>query len=168
MRIGFVLIGAAVATAQMVGCASTAMKTPARDVAHDPFREAQLELRDTLETIINDVASANVAGLRSSHLESDKFTKFGPRRFDRQNVAQCNESEAAFFTSIQDFELEAKDLRIDVFGEVAILTYYPHVSFTIDGENRQGSGRQTLVFLKTADGWKIIHEHGTPLAKFAQ
>ena len=137
-----------------------------RDIDHYPFPKAQAELRETLRVIINDAATADVAGLRASHLKSDKFTKFGPRRFARQDVEQCNESEAAFFTSIQDFESEVKNLKIDVFGEVAIMTYYPHVSFKKDGEIRKGSSRQTLVFLKTDDGWKIVHEHGTPKSCF--
>ncbi len=164
MRIGVFLISAGLVAFQVGGCASTR----ARDIAHYPYPEAQAELRETLNAIYNDAATANVSGLRAIHLKSDKFTKFGPRGFDRQDVEQCNESEAAFFTSIQDFESEVKDLKIDVFGEVAIMTYYPHVSFKKDGEVRQGSSRQTLVFLKTADGWKIIHEHGTPKAKFEQ
>lgn len=29
-------------------------------------------------------------------------------------------------------------------------------------EFKYASGRQTLVFLKTNVGWKIVHEHGTP------
>ena len=45
---------------------------------------------------------------------------------------------------------------------------YSHVSFKKDGEVMQRSGRHTLVFLKTVDGWKIIHEHGTPKMCFEQ
>jgi ketosteroid isomerase-like protein len=106
--------------------------------------------------------AADVEGLRAAHLVSDKFTKFGPRRFDRQDVSRANESEAAFFGSISNFKQEVKDLKIDVFGDIGIATYYPHVSFVQNGEEKTGTGRQTLVFLKTENGWKIVHEHGTP------
>lgn len=58
-------------------------------------------------------------------------------------------------------EYRVDDLKIDVFGDVGIATYYPHVSFTSDGEMVTVMGRQTLVFLETAEGWKIVHEHGT-------
>jgi ketosteroid isomerase-like protein len=57
--------------------------------------------------------------------------------------------------------MEVKDLKIDVFGEIGIATYYPHVSFEKEGKQNAGSARQTLVFLKTSDGWKIVHEYGT-------
>jgi len=61
--------------------------------------------------------------------------------------------------------MEAKDIKIDVFGDVGIATYYPHFSFEKNGVESKGEGRQTLVFLKTNEGWKIIHEHGTKRLK---
>jgi ketosteroid isomerase-like protein len=73
-----------------------------------------------------------------------------------------NESEAAYIRSVSYLHYEVEDLKIDVFGDVGIVTYYPHVSFVKDGEEMSGIGRQTLVFLKTETGWKIVHEHGTP------
>jgi len=133
-----------------------------QDLVNDPFPEAQAELRAVVESIAMDAMTADVTGLRAIHLQSDKFTKFGPRRFDRQDVATTNESEAAYFTSLSNLKYEVKDLKIDVFGDIGVVTYYPHVSFVINGEQKEGSGRQTLVFLKTTDGWKIVHEHGTP------
>ena len=132
-----------------------------QDLINDPFPEAQAELREVVKSIVKDAMTANIEGLKAAHLGSDKFTKFGPRRFDRQDVASTNESEAAFFGSISNYKQEVKELKIDVFGDIAIVTYYPHVSFVQDGETKKGSGRQTLVFLKTTNGWMIVHEHGT-------
>jgi ketosteroid isomerase-like protein len=45
---------------------------------------------------------------------------------------------------------------------------YPQVSFQKDGELVRAFGRRRLIFLVTADRWKIIHEHGTPKACFGQ
>ncbi len=132
-----------------------------RDLINDPFPAAQAELRDVVNSIVHDVETANIEGLHSIHLDSDKFTKFGPRSFERQGVASTNESEAAFWGSVSDTRLEVEQLKIDVFGNVAVVTYYPHASFVKDGEETEVHGRQTLVLLKTADGWKIVHEHGT-------
>ncbi len=131
------------------------------DLVNDPFPQAQAELRTAVESIGRDAMITNIEGLKAAHLNSEKFTKFGPRSFDRQDVANTNESEAAFFGSIQNLDYRIKDLKVDVFGDVGIATYYPHVSFTKDGEARTATGRQTLVFLKTAEGWKLVHEHGT-------
>lgn len=131
------------------------------DLVGDPFPEAQAELREVVRTIADDAKTANLDGLRAIHLESDKFTKFGPRSFDRQDVASTNRSEVAFWGSASVVDYETRDLKIDVFGDVGIVTYYPHVTFMRDGVERQASGRQTLVFLRTAHGWRIVHEHGT-------
>jgi ketosteroid isomerase-like protein len=133
-----------------------------QDLINDQFPEAQAEIREVVESIVRDAETANIEGLQMAHLNSDKFTKFGPRSFNRQDLESTNDSEAAFFGSISNYKQEVKDLKIDVFGEIGIATYYPHVSFEKDGEKKQVSGRQTFVFLKTKDGWKIVHEHGTP------
>jgi ketosteroid isomerase-like protein len=132
-----------------------------QDPVNDLFPEAQAELREAVMSIAKDIMAADIEGLQSAHLVSDKFTKFGPRSFDRQDVTSTNESEAAFFSSVSNMNYEVKDLKIDVFGDIGIATYYPHVSFMKDGEEKKASGRQTLVFLKTENGWKIVHEHGT-------
>lgn len=124
-------------------------------------REAQIEIRDAVYGIKADIESANIQGLQEIHLVSEKFTKFGPRNFERQDVESTNKSEADFFSSISEASYQINDLKIDVFGDVGIATYYPKVSFIRDGEQVQATGRQTLVFLRTDAGWKLIHEHGT-------
>ena len=127
----------------------------------ETFPDSQAELRDVVDTIANDVMTANIESLQALHLVSEKFSKFGPRSFDRQDVAGTNASEAAFFSSVSDMIYRVDDLKIDVFGDIGIVTYYPRVSFVKEGETRLVNGRQTLVFLKTDQGWKIVHEHGT-------
>jgi ketosteroid isomerase-like protein len=141
------------------GCVSGSHE--ARDLVHDPFVDRQWEIREAVMSIKRDIEASNIAGLQATHLEGEKFTKFGPRSFERQDVAGTNESEAAFFGSISNAKYEARDLKIDVFGDVGIATYYPEVSFVRDGNEVVVSGRQTLVFLKTDSGWKLVHEHGT-------
>lgn len=143
----------------LVGC--TADKQDPRDLVNDKFADHQGEIRDAILSIQRDIETANVEGLQALHLESTKFTKFGPRSFERQDVASANESEAAFFSSITNAKYETRDLKIDVFGDVGIATYYPAVSFERDGNDVEVAGRQTLVFLKTDSGWKLVHEHGT-------
>lgn len=123
--------------------------------------QAQEEIRTAIDAIIKDAEDANLDGLASSHLNSTKFSKFGPRKFERQDLESTNASEAAFFGSIANYKQEVHDLKVDVFGDIAIATYYPHVSFERDGEQVAVTGRQTFVFIRTNDGWKLVHEHGT-------
>lgn len=132
-----------------------------QDIINDPFPQARAELREVVKSIAKDAMTANIEGLQSIHLKSEKFTKFGPRNFDRQNVTSTNESESAFFGSVSNMNYEFEELKIDVFGNIGIVTYYPHVFFVKNGEEYKVDGRQTLVFLNTENGWKIVHEHGT-------
>lgn len=122
---------------------------------------AKSQIYDAVMAIKKDIENSNIPGLQEAHLNSPKFSKFGPRKFERQDVEATNESEEAFFSSISDASYKVKELKIDVFKDVGIATYYPVVSFVRDGERIKASGRQTLVFINTRDGWKLIHEHGT-------
>lgn len=132
------------------------------DLIGEPYLSVQEEITEVINSIVKDAEEANIEGLKSAHLESEKFSKFGPRNFNRQDVASTNETEAAFFGSISNYKQEVRDLKVDVFNDVAVATYYPYVTYVLNGEEIIGSGRQTFVFLNTQDGWKLVHEHGTP------
>lgn len=153
------VLSVAIISVFFVGC--TTDEQEAIDLVDDPFVDRQSEIRAAVLSIKSDVEASNPVGLRALHLNSAKFTKFGPRDFERQDVTSTNESEAAFFGSITNAEYEIQDLKIDVFGDIGIATYYPQVRFMRDGHEVQVSGRQTLVFLKTGSDWKLVHEHGT-------
>ena len=144
-----------------VGCISTPTHPVHRDIVHDPFTEAKEEILATVLRIHQDAESGNVGALRFHHLNSPKFSKFGPRKHERQTFEETSESEASFFTSITDFKIDPKNMKVDVFGDVAVVTYYPYVTFKKDGKKMKGRGRQTVVFVQTTEGWLIAHEHGT-------
>lgn len=150
-----------VCVASLLYCACAVEEQGAKDIVDEPFVDQESEIREAIMSIKSDIESSNIEGIQDAHLNSERFTKFGPRRFERQDVSSANASEAAFFGSIKNVKYEVNDLKIDVFGEVGIATYYPEVSFVRDGSNVTVSGRQTFVFLKTDSGWKLIHEHGT-------
>lgn len=152
------LVGGA---AQCALSLSVAWADPARHPVGDASPGAEAELRAAVMSIANDIMTANLEGLQAAHLASGKYSKFGPRKFERQDLDEANASEAAFFGSISNVDYRVEDLKIDVFGDIGIVTYYPRVSFVAENESRTVDGRQTLVFLKTGDGWKIVHEHGT-------
>ncbi len=144
-----------------VGCVSTPTPIGDRDIVHDRFPEAEEEVRATMRKLRHDAVTGNVEALPSHHLNSPKFSKFGPRKHERQTIEETNASERAFWSSVTDVSLDTRDMKVDVFGDVAVVTYYPHVTFKIDGKMTTGDGRQTLVFVRTNDGWLVAHEHGT-------
>jgi len=120
------------------------------------------ELRTIIKQIWVDVVSGDLEALRSTHLNSPKFSKFGPRISERQDVKSTNETETEHVLSISDASFDLEDIKVDVFGEMAVTTFYNNYSFTKNNIRVQGKGRVTLVFLNTEEGWKIIHEHSSP------
>ena len=100
--------------------------------------------------------------LRAIHLDSPKFSKFGPRIAERQDVKSTNETETEHFLSMRDASFELEDIKVDIFGDIAVTTFYNNYSFIKNKIRVQGKGRVTLVFLNTEAGWKIVHEHSSP------
>jgi hypothetical protein len=70
------------------------------DIVNETFPEAQAEIRRVVESIETDAETANIKGLQAAHLNSDKFTKFGPRTFERQGVASLRQASLAQFRTL--------------------------------------------------------------------
>jgi ketosteroid isomerase-like protein len=58
--------------------------------------------------------------------------------------------------------MQARDLKIDVFGNVAIATFILDVSFKTTAAQVQKQERSTMLFVKKDEVWKITHEHFSP------
>jgi len=125
--------------------------------------EMERELRQVVMKVWEDANNSNIPELKSAHLNSPKFSKFGPRIAKRQDVEQTNESETEHFLSIMEANLVIEELKIDIFDKIGIATFYNNYSFIKNDNRVQGKGRVTLAFLRTEEGWKIIHEHSSPL-----
>ena len=133
-----------------MGCQST-----------DPSK-AEKELRTIIEQIWVDAVAGDLKALRDIHLNDPRFSKFGPRISTRQDVTSTNESETEHFSMISDASFNLEDIKVDVFEDIAVTTFYNNYSFTKNNIRVQGKGRVTLVFLNTEEGWKIVHEHSSP------
>ena len=133
-----------------------------RDIINDPFPEAQAEVTEILEEIYETAQSQDLDKLSSYHLYGPKFTEFKSGK-PRADAERNKQSEREFFTRISDFEYDLRDLNVSVFGDVAIATFHGHFQVTMGEENLSFQRQSTLVFVKTDDSWKIVHEHFSPL-----
>ncbi|NOX65957.1 MAG: nuclear transport factor 2 family protein, partial [Chlorobi bacterium] len=57
------------------------------------------------------------------------------------------------------------DLKIDVFGDVAVVTFEADFRPTMQEQVHQIWANVTLVFVKVNDTWKITHEHFSQFEK---
>lgn len=62
-----------------------------------------------------------------------------------------------------EFKMRCKDLKVKVFGDTAVATFYIHYDVVYHGRPFKSVSRVTFVFLKRNDNWYIIHEHWSPL-----
>lgn len=136
---------------------------PTVDLIHDEFPDAEQEVMETMGAITQSILDGDMDKLISFHAYGPKFTEFkngAPRNGGQENEAY----ERDLFGSVsQVVKMDAKDLKIAVFGDVANVTFHSdfHLKF---GEDLVVVNNQiTLLLVKTTDGWKIVHEHHSPL-----
>jgi len=141
---------------------SSCQQTTGRYIINDPFPEAQMEITKTLDDIYKSAQNKEFDLLRSFHLYGPKFTEFKNGE-PRANSEQNKRSEEELFTSLSDFEYDLRDLKVSVYGDVAIATFHGHFEANMGEQHLSFQLQSTLAFVKTENSWKIVHEHFSPL-----
>lgn len=133
------------------------------DLVNDEFPEAKQEVMETMGAITQSIIDGDIDKLISFHAYGPKFTEF--KNGEPRNGGEANEAyERNTFGSVTEvIKMDAKDLKIAVYGDVANVTFHSdfHLKF---GEDLVVVNDQiTLLFVNTTDGWKLVHEHHSPL-----
>ena len=94
-----------------------------------------------------------------------KFTEF--KNGEPRNGGVANEAhERNVFGSVTNVvKFDAKDLKIAVYGDVANLTFHSDFQLMFEEDLVVVNDQITLLFVKTDNGWKMVHEHHSPLNK---
>jgi len=108
----------------------------------------------------------DLPALAGFHTGRSSFTKFDENPpYTRQNSEEAFVYEQAAFANISDYTYQIEELRIDLFGEVALCTFYLNYKgmfvndYSFEGSPVRSRVRATMVLARTKDGWKIAHEH---------
>lgn len=156
------------ATQSIVVCCLLLIATSAYcadDPIRDTYPEEQKAVKAALDRIWESAGAGDVEGLADGHLDSEKFSKWE----DFTDVLLDYETTVAYETSVWSqvtrFEYEIVDLRIDVFGPVAIAAFVIPYELDLGEETIVGEERGTLVFAKDDGAWKIAHEHFSPVMR---
>ncbi len=133
------------------------------DILNDEFPEAKAEVMATFGEIAQSIKDGNMDKLISFHAYTPKFTEF--KNGEPRNDGAANEIyERALFGSVTEVvAFNADDLQIAVYGDVANLTFHSDFQLKFGDELVVVNNQITLLFVKTNDEWKMVHEHHSPL-----
>lgn len=138
---------------------------PKVDLINDEFPEAQQEIIETFGAIVQSLKDGDMDKLISFHAYSPKFTEF--KGGEPRNGGEANEEyERSVFSAVTEIvKFDAKDLAIAVYGDVANVTFHSDFQLKFGEDLVVVNDQITLLFVKTDAGWKIVHEHHSPLKK---
>ncbi len=146
-------------------CSSDDDSTPpvkSIDFINELFLAEQGEIKMALKDLFQGVKDLDADKLISYHHYGSKFTDFkdgGPRGNSETNEA----GERGFVGAISDFEHDLNDLKINVFGDVAVVTFHADFRPIINGNELHIVEQATVIWVKVNGDWKITHEHFSPL-----
>ena len=135
------------------------------DLINDEFPEAKQEVMETFGAIAQSIKDGDLDKLISFHAYGPKFTEF--KNGELRNGDEANEAhERNVFGSVSEVvKFDAKDLQIAVYGQVANLTFHSDFQLKFGKDLVVVNDQITLLFVNTKDGWKMVHEHHSPLKK---
>jgi ketosteroid isomerase-like protein len=140
------------------------VKSPPIDLVNTEFPEAKQEVMETFGAIAQSIIDGDMDALISFHAYSSKFTEF--KNGKPRNGAAANEAhERSVFGAVTEVvKFEANDLQIAVYGEVANLTFHSDFHLRFGNDLVIVNDQITLLFVNTNVGWKMVHEHHSPLS----
>ena len=110
--------------------------------------------------------SKDLQAIQGMHSNDKRFSKFGDTPpYMRMDFNETCMHEELYFASVSDYDFKINDLRIDLFGDMAIATFMiEHTGMLVDdysftGRTMNVKSRATMVFQKKGSEWLIVHEH---------
>lgn len=98
-------------------------------------------------------------------IHSDNFSKFSDTPpYHLQDYDEACLHEELFFANLSDYNFKINDLKIEVFGNIAVATFMLEQEgmivddYSFTGRRLNIKNRVTMIFKKDND-WLIIHEH---------
>jgi ketosteroid isomerase-like protein len=139
------------------GCASARSAPPSADDAR-----GQIEVR--LHEILAAAEQKDFERLDGYHLYGPAFSRFSGSSSARLDADATRRLEHAALGSIEGLKTRMDDLKIDVFGDVAVATFILDYSFQAGDKPVHAKERSTLVMVEERGEWRIAHEHLSTIA----
>ena len=140
------------------------MATAQRDsILLAPYETERAEVEQRLRQIMTAARNRAVDELESYHAFGPKFTKFDDfEPLGRQDAEATRRLEREAILGVEEFSPEVVDLKVDVFGPVALTTFVMRYDVVAEGQRLSFRARATMAFANEKGEWLIIHEHFSP------
>jgi hypothetical protein len=132
--------------------------------AHAKGNDPTQEIAKILQDICDAAKKKELDRLDAFHAYGPKFSKFDDDGLGRQDAVVGKKSERDGIGGVKAFVASFDDLKVDVFGTVAVATFILKYDVDTGKEKMAGKDRSTMVFSREGGAWKIVHEHHSPLS----
>ena len=122
--------------------------------------QAERELRQLERNLISAIQAKDTEKLK--RIWADEYLGTAPdgRVVNREDLLSAVKGGALALES-----LEVDDLRVRLFGDVAVMTGHAAVKASVDNEDYSGSYRGTGIFIKRQGRWEVIGVQVGPTRK---
>ena len=112
--------------------------------------------QELLDALLKNDVSANQKYLAETYV----FTAPDGEVMDKaRSIADLKSGDLKFESS------KFEDMKVQVYGDTAIVTYATTDKGTYKGKDLSGRYRWTDVFIKRNGNWQLVAGHGAPIAK---
>jgi ketosteroid isomerase-like protein len=132
------------------------------DIFSNAYPEHQTEVRQRLDEIWAACAARDFDLLESFHGYGPKFTSFKDGAL-RAGADANAADERRFFSILEENRVDMADLAINVFADVAVVTFNGRYSGVLGGNPISADQQTTMVLVNDDGAWKIVHEHMSPI-----
>lgn len=123
---------------------------------------AERELRQLERNLISAIKAKDTEKLK--RIWADEYVGTAP---DGRVVTKDDLLSAVTGGALALESLEVDDLRVRLFGDVAVMTGHAVVKASVDNEDYSGSYRGTGIFIKRQGRWEVIGVQVGPTRKCA-
>lgn len=132
------------------------------DIITPEFLEAKQEVIETWDAIEQSLRDGDMDELISFHAYSPKFTEYINGESVKDGTANESFERAAFGAVTEVVKFDTKDFKVAVYGDVANMTFQSDFHLKFGGDLVVINEQTSLLFVRTINGWKIVHEHHSP------
>ncbi len=123
----------------------------------------------TMEHFATQAAGDAAAHVRHHMVGHTAFAPGGGRVQEFPSLEEEIKDLQADFDAGLKFSVELQDLKVDVYGDAAVVTGYLVGTVTLaDGTTQPVNNRRTAVLIKQGGEWKEVHNHISDLTTSQQ